>query len=116
MILVYDASIYIALKKGMSLYQKEKINLFNISTAAYLFHSIKLKKNKQVMLSFDVICPICGEVHSFKYCVHEILKCHMIIGGCNKTGYAIFFMGQESKVNNMINKQKEAKQKVYAMI
>ncbi|MPN27628.1 hypothetical protein SDC9_175062 [bioreactor metagenome] len=40
----------------------------------------------------------------------------MVIGGCEKTGLPIFFIGKIDKVEEQVNKYRETRKEIYAMI
>ena len=109
---MYNTDITIALKNNAAQYCKEQLSLFRIQDISLLFEVVNFKQNKKRCILLKIKCPICGELHQFNYMLNDLIKREVIIGGCEITGSPIFFIGKEWKIDKIINKYNEIREKM----
>lgn len=114
--MLLDTIISIAFKNSLGQYDVKRISIFEINSISIYFNCSHVAwiNNKEV--EFKIECPICGECHYYYYNIMEFVKGSMIIGGCEKVGYPIFFIGNSEKVEEKINKYNEVNRNIYEMI
>lgn len=114
--MLVESMISIAFKNSFEQYNVKRISLFNIVNVDKYFAAINCKKINSRDVEIRVKCPVCNEYHVYNYNVNDFIKRTMVIGGCEKTGLPIFFIGKTEKVEEQVNKYKEIREKLYAMI
>nr|WP_272507503.1 hypothetical protein [Clostridium aestuarii] len=93
-----------------------RLPVFKITNLPTYFSGLQINYIDSKEIQINVKCPICGECHNYTYNIVEFIKGTMIIGGCEKIGLPIFFIGNTEKVEQKINKYKEVNEKIHAMI
>jgi hypothetical protein len=115
MILVCNTDICIAYKNKLGVYKIKNISLFNLNNIVEILPVESFRKQGRE-ISFSIKCPICDEKHSYSYCIGDVLKRQMIIGGCEITSKPVFIFGNTIKVLGFIEKYNEVNRKIYAML
>lgn len=113
--MIIDTVVSIAFKNCVDKYDIKRFSIFNINDISMHFETIQVKRNNDNEFEFKVKCPICGEEHYYNYKIDNLIKETMVIGGCEKIGVPIFFIGKREKVEEKINKYEEVNKKIYAM-
>lgn len=114
--MLINSKISIALKNAYDQYEIKEISIFEMEKLKMAFPCIQINSIGHKQIIFTIKCPLCGEVHYFKYNINEFLKREVIIGGCETLGIPLFYIGNESKVNERINKVNEQKSDLLAML
>ncbi|MGY0374340.1 hypothetical protein [Clostridium sp. JNZ J1-5] len=114
--MLIDTLITAAFKNSLGQYDIKRLSVFEIANINKFFNNIECEKLKNKEIKIKIICPICGEYHHYVYNISDFIKRSMIIGGCEKIGLPLFFIGNTEKVEDKINKYKEVNRKIYAMI
>lgn len=114
--MLIDTVVSAAFKNSLGQYDIKRISIFNIADIYKYFNYIEVNcvSNREIQLKIK--CPICGERHCYSYDITHLIKGSMAIGGCEKLGYPVFFIGNKEKVEEKINKYKEVNEKIYAML
>jgi hypothetical protein len=113
--LLIDTVVTAAFKNGLGQYDMKRIHIFNITDIDKYFKHIEAIFLSSREIQLNVKCPMCGENHYYSYDISHLINGSMVIGGCEKIGYPIFFIGDKEKVEEKINKYKEVNEKIYAM-
>lgn len=114
--MVIDTEISVVLKNYFGEYNVKRISIFDIDNIPKHFKNIKINRCNDIEIEFTVKCPLCDEIHSYIYNIYRFTKGNMCIGGCEKLGIPIFFIGSKEKVEEKINKYKEVIKKIHVMI
>lgn len=114
--MLVNGIISIAFKNSYEQYEVKRISLFNVVDVNKYFRSINCRKISSKHVEIAVKCPVCNDDHYYVYNINDFVKRTMIIGGCEKTGSPIFYIGNVDKVEEQINKYIEIRKKIYAMI
>lgn len=114
--MLVDTLITVAFKNSFEQYNLRRISVFEITNIDLYFNIIECKKINKKELKILIKCPICGENHSYTYKFNDFIKRSMVIGGCEKLGLPVFYIGNREKVEEKINKYKEIRKEIYAMI
>lgn len=115
-VLLFNKDMSIAYKDYNCQYNVLDFSLFEIEKVNNKCSSldIKLLRNKEIFIK--VKCPICAQCHSYSYNIADFVKREMIIGGCEVFGLPLFLIGNSDSVKQIIDKYREANNKMYAMI
>lgn len=114
--MVLNTDLSIAIKDDYGQYDIKKFSLFRLEKLNSGFSSLEVKVIRNKYVVFKLECPLCGEFHYYKYSINEFVKRKMIIDGCEKLGSPLFFIGNKPEVEQRINKHREVKKQIYAMI
>lgn len=114
--MVIDSVISVAFKNYIGQYDLKKLSIFEITSMSKYFELVNGVCTNNKEIEVKVKCPICGECHCYIYGISELIKGTMVIGGCEKVGSPIFFIGKTEKVEEKINKYIEVNKKIYAML
>lgn len=114
--MLINSKISIALKSAYDQYEIKEFSIFKLEMVKEVFPCIKINSRGHKEFSFTMKCPLCSEVHSFKYNINEFIKREVVIGGCETFGTPLFYIGNENKVHERIKKVKEQKIDTFAMI
>ncbi len=115
--MIYNTEVVIGFKTENNNIIVERGTIFQLCDLIQGYHAKNIifnKKSKEIFIKLK--CSFCGEVHCYVYRVQELLSKDIVIGGCEKTGNPILFIGKEKAVSNVIEKYKEVEMKVYSMI
>lgn len=114
--MLVNTLITAAFKDSFGRYILKRLTVFEFTNISLYFKNIECSKinNKEIRMTIE--CPICGEFHNYIYNLDDFIKRSMIIGGCEKLGLPIFFIGNSKKVEDKVNKYKEITREIYAMI
>ena len=88
----------------MGQYETKNLTIFEINNMNKQYSNLEIIGNKNKEVTFKIKCPICNKYHYYKYNIVSIMKSEMVIGGCELLGIPIFFIGNNEKVNERINK------------
>ncbi|WMJ79693.1 hypothetical protein RBU49_12545 [Clostridium sp. MB40-C1] len=113
--MIIDTVVSIAIKNSMAQYDMKKIYIFNFKDIPKLFNNVDIKYIENNKINLRIKCPICGEYHCYEYKINSLIEGTMMIGGCEKIGLPIIFLGKSEKVEGKVNKYKEINKKIYAM-
>lgn len=108
--------ITIAMKKGNGNYDIKDITLFDMLNFKDLKNGFKIDDSSTKEAIINVKCPVCGENHDYKYKISDMLSRNIIIGGCENYGVPIFYVGKKKNILQRVNRYKQIKQEVLAMI
>jgi hypothetical protein len=97
----------IALKNNNGGYDVSVISVFNAARS-------KSKSGQNINLK--VRCPLCGGTHAYKYSLHEFCTKTLIVGGCEFTGMPLFYLGDNQRVHEKINRINRIDKKICAYI
>jgi hypothetical protein len=111
-----NSQISIAIKNAYDKYEIKEISIFEIEKVKKYFSCVQIKTKGHREFSFTIKCPLCSEIHSYKYNINEFLKREVVIGGCETLGIPLFYIGNESKVHERIDKVNDQKSDIIAMI
>lgn len=114
--MLINSKISIALKNAYDQYEIKEISIFEIEKLEKAFPCIQINSKGHKQFSFTMKCPLCGEAHYYKYNINDFLKREVIIGGCETLGVPLFYIGNESKVHERINKVNEQKSDLIIML
>jgi len=114
--MLINGMVSLAFKNSLEQYDVERISLFNIVNINEYFPNINCTKTGSKEVGIKVKCPVCNDYHYYSYSINDFIKRTMVIGGCEKTGLPIFFIGKIDKVEEQVNKYRETKKEIYAMI
>lgn len=112
----FNTEIGIALKGYEGQYDIKTLTVFEIERINRRFASLEAKLDRNKNVKVKARCPLCGEYHQYYYSINDFLKRDMVIGGCEKLGMPIFYIGNKGKVSERINQFNEARRNIYAMI
>jgi hypothetical protein len=115
LILVYNTDISIAFREKTGNYNKINASIFRLKDIMKKAPVTEMKVQLGKQISFKAKCSVCGEVHTYVYSAHDVMKREMTIGGCETTGKPIMFIGRENKINNIVDRYNEINKKIYAM-
>ncbi|MCY6369839.1 hypothetical protein [Clostridium ganghwense] len=110
-----DTIVSVAFKNCVGQYDLKRVSIFEITNISKYFELVNIKCTNNKEIEFQVKCPICGEYHYYTYRIGDFIKTTMVIGGCEKVGLPIFFIGKTEKVEEKINKYNEVNKEIYAM-
>lgn len=113
--MIIDTIVSIALKNCIEKYDIRRLSVFDINNISMYFETIHVRNINNNEFEFKVKCPICGEEHCYNCKIDNLIRGTMVIGGCEKIGVPILFIGKNEKVEEKINKYKEVNKKIYAM-
>ncbi len=111
--MILKTSKTIALKNQEGGFDIKNISVFSVGDLSVRF-SLTHSRNKKIILR--VKCPLCGNYHSYIYCISDFLKRDLIIGGCELIGIPLFYLGDNIKVEEKIEKINKQEKKLYAYI
>ncbi|OFI06190.1 hypothetical protein CLOACE_12230 [Clostridium acetireducens DSM 10703] len=113
--MLVNTYISFALKDENNKYNILNTSLFELNNINNYFTSVKvMKKSNQII--FKVKCSLCNEYHNYKYNVNDIINEKVIIGGCDRLGSILFFIGNKYKIIKKVNRYNSIHSKIYAMI
>jgi hypothetical protein len=111
-----NSNISFALKDACGQYEIKEISIFEIEKVKKFFPYVEINSKRNKELCFTMKCPLCSEVHLFKYNINEFFKREVVIGGCETLGIPLFYIGNHCKVHERIKKFNDLKNDIYAMI
>lgn len=114
--MICNTALRIAVKNEMGQYEEKQISLFELYNIHEKYGNLEISNNRSREIKFKIKCPICNRTHYYRYSLIELMKREMIVSGCEIIGIPVFFIGNNEKVIERINKYKEINKKVYAMI
>ncbi|MGE5626807.1 MAG: hypothetical protein ACM3X7_01690 [Solirubrobacterales bacterium] len=106
----------IALKNSNGGYDIKNISIFRAEDFNVCFSLTHSKSCKGKKVIIKVKCPLCGNDHSYTYCTSDFIRRDLIIGGCEIMGTPLFYLGDENKVKDKINRINKYEKKIYAYI
>ncbi|MCY6958763.1 hypothetical protein [Clostridium brassicae] len=113
--MIINTVVSIAVKNSMAQYDIKRLYVFNLKDISKLFNNIDMKYIENNKIHLRIKCPICGEYHYYEYKINDLIQGTMMIGGCEKIGLPIIFLGKSEKVEEKVNKYKEINRNIYAM-
>lgn len=105
--MIFNTEIAIAFKDEQGRYIKFNGTVFGLSGLIKRYHAAKIIFYRKKQIAFSVKCPICEEVHNYVYEIRDIVDKELIVGGCEKIGIPIFYIGKENGISDIIKKQHE---------
>lgn len=114
--MICNTNLCIAVKNELGQYETKNLTIFEINNIHEKYKNIELIENKNKEVKFKIKCPICNKYHYYNYSILSLMKNEMVIGGCELLGIPVFFIGNNEKVNERVNKYREINKKIYAMI
>lgn len=114
--MVMDSVISVAFKNHIGQYDLKRLSIFEIRSMSKYFELVNGVYTNNKEIEVKIKCPICGEYHCYAYRISDLIKGTMVIGGCEKVGSPVFFIGKTEKVEEKINKYIEVNKKIYAML
>lgn len=114
--MIFNTNIAIALKNFSGEYEIKELTIFEMENLNKSFPSIEVNINKSTEIVMKVKCPLCLGYHFYNYTVNDIIKRHMVIGGCEELGIPIFFIGKSNNVEQKVSEYKQSIKELYAMI
>lgn len=102
MVLSFD--IVIAIKNDCGSYNIIQSSLFGLDSLFMNNTVINYKRQKNRDIVLKLICPLCGESHSYVCNFHEIINRNIIILGCKKLGMPIIYLGRPEIIYDRIQK------------
>jgi len=113
--LIYDTKISIAIKCDDGGYRLYRISLFQLEA----LNKIKLIKgakiNKDKELEISIKCPICDNLHFYKFKLFDEEE-SITIRGCVSSGSPIIIVGKDELVNEYISVNNSIERYIYAML
>lgn len=114
--MLIDTAISAVFKNSLGQYETVETSLFNFIDIDKQFSNVETNLKSFMEIQLRVKCPLCEDYHYYSYSASELKRSSMVIGGCEKIGSPIFFIGNKEKVEEKINKYKEVSKKIYAML
>lgn len=114
--MLLDTNIAIALKESNWQYKIEDISLFSIENIGKTLKAMDIDTYRGKDVLIKVKCPLCDEIHFYNYHIANIIKKDIIIGGCDKLGVPIFFIGKKNTIIKRVQEYIQINNKIYAMI
>ncbi|ADL52764.1 hypothetical protein [Clostridium cellulovorans] len=113
--MIYDTKISIAIKCDDGGYRLYRISLFQLEA----LNKIKLIKgakiNKDKELEISIKCPICDNLHFYKFKLFDEEE-SITIRGCVSSGSPIIIVGKDELVNEYISVNNSIERYIYAML
>ncbi|WP_055669377.1 hypothetical protein [Desnuesiella massiliensis] len=102
MILSFD--IAIAIKNDYGSYNIIESSLFQLDSLFMNSTIVTFKKQKNRDILLKLICPLCGERHSYVCNFQEMINRNIIILGCKKLGTPVIYLGRTEIICDRIQK------------
>ncbi|CAM2755694.1 hypothetical protein HAHI6034_04270 [Hathewaya histolytica] len=96
-----NMDLTLALKKNDNNYDINDINLFNLKENNIYGQKIKIYKNKNGDITFQVFCNMCEEEHIYILNLKSVLKKDVSILGCHLLGIPLVIIGKKEVVNKL---------------
>lgn len=113
--MLVNTRISIAYKNILESYTIDNIDIFNIKENSNdKIYSITLYNKKEIIITNK--CPLCGNIHLFKFSINSLLTSSINIGGCDLTGDPIIIIGDVGKVEDIVSKYKEVYRKIPVLL
>lgn len=111
-----NTNLSISLKNEIGQYKIENFNLFQINRLNDMFPDFNVYLTNNIEIELKLKCPICDRYHCYKFRIRDLINSKMLLGGCEYSGITIIYIGNTKSIYETINKYKEIKNMVYAMI
>lgn len=115
-VMLIDTTISVAFKNSLWQYEMAETSMFNLTDVDKWFTNVEINLKSFKEIQLKVKCPLCNDYHYYSYSVSQLKRSSMVIGGCERIGSPVFFIGNKEKVEEKINKYKEVNKKIYAML
>lgn len=113
--MLFNTKMCAAFKNISGKYDIKDFSIFEISRLNHNFTSVEAKVNKKNII-IRLRCPVCGEIHSYNYTINDFVRREIIVGGCHNFGIPLFYIGNDEKVRQHVNKYNEIFKQIYTML
>ncbi|WP_027623655.1 hypothetical protein [Clostridium lundense] len=114
--MLLDSKISIAIKNESGKYIIRSTCFFKLKELNKEITSLNSIKIFNGEILFNIRCPLCGEIHCYKYSLKELVLRDILIGGCDEIGIPIFYIGNYEKIKRKILNYDNINKDIYAMI
>lgn len=113
MILNFDLSI--AIKDKNSKYNIVSTSLFRLKQSCESLGQVFHVEIDDGLISVSIICPICGDNHRYKFLLKKLINGSVAVGGCDKLGIPILYIGNGREVHNKILRYNNLNKEIYGL-
>ncbi|WP_343770458.1 hypothetical protein [Clostridium malenominatum] len=113
MMLNFDLSI--AIKDKSSKYNIANTSLFRLKQSCESFGEIFDVEINGGLISTSIICPICGDNHRYKFSLKKLINGTVAVGGCDKLGMPILYIGNGIEIRNKTWKYNNLNKEIYGL-
>lgn len=114
--MILKPSVSIAIKGDNGKYVMVNTSLFQFSKCIHVFNVIEEAEIENGVLSIGIICPICGDNHKYSFSYRKLINKGVFIGGCEKFGTPVLYMGNEDKIQVKISKHNNSHKDIYGFL
>lgn len=113
--MVYDTKRSIAIKHDDGGYRLYRISLFQLETLNDIEIIKGAKVNKDKELELSIKCPICDNIHFYKFKLFDEEE-SITIRGCVSSGSPVIIVGKDELINEYISVNNSIERYIYAML
>lgn len=110
MVLNFDLSI--AVKEYDGKYFITGTSLFKLKQCKDFDNIYNLEINNGD-INISIICPICGDNHKYNFSCKKLIHGRVFIGGCEKLGIPILYLGDGEGIRNKILRYNNVNKEIY---
>lgn len=112
--MILNTRVTIACKNDSGFYDIRNVNIFKLSNDPSTLFKLSIYKRKEFLIK--VKCPLCGDIHNYKFNIRSLLTQTIAICGCDLVGEPVIVIGRENRVTELVGKYREINLRIPALI
>ncbi|MEW9094474.1 MAG: hypothetical protein AB2417_05275 [Clostridiaceae bacterium] len=114
--MILKPNVSIAFKGNNGKYVILNTSLFQFSQCVHVFDVVEKAETDGGILDISIICPICGDNHKYNFSYRKLINKGVSIGGCEKFGTPVLYIGNEKKIQDKILKYNNFHRDIYRFL